>query len=87
VSTGIYGKIKKIDKNTTSLYKYTGRVDYIYACLCALGYPNRDAAEVALRTVREWLEKNADAVSIVMICSGGDDDATDGCGDDDDDCE
>jgi len=55
--------------------------------LCALGYPNRDAAEVALRTVREWLEKNADAVSIVMICSGGDDDATDGCGDDDDDCE
>ena len=30
------------------------------------GYPNKDAAHVALETVRKWLEINADKVSITV---------------------
>ncbi len=35
-------------------------------CVCVrVGYPNEEAAHVALKTVREWLEKNSDKVTTV----------------------
>lgn len=33
------------------------------------GYPNREAAEIALKTVRKWLLKNSDKIDRIIFCT------------------
>ncbi len=41
-------------------------------CILCVGYPNEEAAHVALATTRDWLEHNADKVSATECGCYGD---------------
>ena len=38
-----------------------------FDCFKFLGYPNKNAADIALKTVRDWLDENKDWVCDMVI--------------------
>lgn len=62
--------LKNCYSNSLNLAKENGLKTIAFPCISTgvYGYPNKNAAEVALRTVREFLEKNGASIDRVIFC-------------------
>ncbi|KAG8177680.1 hypothetical protein JTE90_021978 [Oedothorax gibbosus] len=56
--------------NSLAVALESGASTIAFPCLCTgrFGYPNKDAAHVALRTVRKFLEENESSVDRIVFC-------------------
>ncbi|EDO28038.1 predicted protein, partial [Nematostella vectensis] len=66
-------KLQDCYKNCLQLAKQHGVKTLAFCCISTgiYGYPNKDAAHVALETVRQWLETddNNDSVERIIFCT------------------